>query len=496
MKPVMLIVLDGFGMAKAGEGNAVSLANMPVLDSLGAPKAQLLASGEAVGLPAGQMGNSEVGHLNIGAGRVMFQDLSRINQEIQSGAFFENPMLNSAVAHAIDNDKALHLVGLVSHGGVHSHMDHLKAMLQLAHDKGVSKVYVHAILDGRDVAIDSGIKDLAELENYMHELGTGVIATVGGRYYAMDRDKRWERTLRYYKLLTRGEGLSYPSVRDLVQQSYDKDIYDEFVLPAKVEDVAIEDGDSVVFFNFRPDRMRQIVRLLTEPEVDVERGVFPLIYAYTMTGYDDTFTQTNIIYDKFQPTNTIGEVLAAHGKHQLRIAETEKYAHVTFFLNGGREEPYPGEDRILVPSPKVATYDLKPEMSAEELTEKLVPVLGDYDFIMLNFANPDMVGHTGVIPAAVKALETVDTCLGEILKELKMLGGVALITADHGNCERMMDENGEPVTSHTTNPVPLYMVGDSRGLKDGALCDLAPTVLDLMDVEQPYEMTGQSLLED
>lgn len=499
MKPMMLIVLDGFGVGKEYDGNAAYLANTPVIDELkkSVPSTTLQASGEYVGLPDGQMGNSEVGHLNIGAGRVIFQDLSRINKEISDGEFFHNKVLVGEMESVKKSGRALHLMGLVSHGGVHSHMEHLKALLKLAKLEGIEKVYVHAILDGRDVAPDSGREDLRELQRELDIIGVGEIVTVSGRYWAMDRDRRWERTMKYYNLLTIGEGEAYSSVDALIDSNYHREIYDEFVEPGKVKDITLEDGDSVIFFNFRPDRARQIVRLLSDDDFsDALRAKYVHLNVVSMTQYDSTLTNVTVAYGEFIPSNTLGEVLAKNGKSQLRIAETEKYAHVTFFLNGGREVPFENEDRILVQSPKVATYDLKPEMSAYEVTEKLIPVMGDYDFIMLNFANTDMVGHTGSIPAAIKAVETVDECLGKIIEQLKILGGAAIITADHGNCEVMLDDNGKPVTSHTTNVVPMYLVGVDRKLHSGALADLAPTVLEIMNIEQPIEMTGKSLLEE
>lgn len=499
MKPTMLIVLDGFGIGKENDANAAFLAKTPILDNLKktVPTTYLQASGSYVGLPDGQMGNSEVGHLNIGAGRVIFQDLSRINKEIADGEFFHNQILVQSMKETKKKGKILHLMGLVSKGGVHSHMEHLKALVKMANMEGLEKVYIHAILDGRDVAPDSGKNDLLELQNELKNIGTGEIATVSGRYWAMDRDKRWDRTLKYYNLLTLGDGEYFSGISELIENSYAKGIFDEFVEPAKVKDVLLEEDDTVIFFNFRPDRARQIVRLLSDPDFkDAIRTEYVPVKVVSMTQYDKTLTNVTVAYDEFIPKNTLGEVLAKNGKSQLRIAETEKYAHVTFFLNGGKEEPFEFEDRILVPSPKVATYDLKPEMSANEVTDKLIPVMGDYDFIMLNFANTDMVGHTGSIPAAIKAVETVDACLGRILETLKLLGGVAIITADHGNCEVMKDENGKPVTSHTTNIVPLYLVGLDRKVHQGALSDLAPTILDIMNIEKPIEMTGKSLLEE
>lgn len=504
MKPVMLIILDGFGVGKDYEGNAVTLAKKPVMDELFQkyPHTTIRASEHWVGLPDGQMGNSEVGHLNIGAGRVMFQDLTRITLAIQDGSFYQNEEFLKAVKKCKENSSALHLIGLVSEGGVHSHMLHLMGLLHLAKQQGLHKVYVHAITDGRDVAPDAALKDIEKLEKQMAEIGVGKIATVVGRYYAMDRDRRWDREELAYDAFVLGRGDHARSATDAVQASYQKGIMDEFILPAVIgEQRYIQDGDSVIFFNFRPDRARQIVRALVDPAFEgFVRKAVRNIYLVTMTQYDKTIPYTHVAYEETIPKNTLGEVLAEHGLRQLRIAETEKYAHVTFFFNGGREEPFPGEDRILIPSPKVATYDLKPEMSAIEVCDAVVEQIKEktYDCIILNFANTDMVGHTGSIPAAVKAVETVDAQLGKIVKALDQVGGAAIITADHGNCEVMLADDGKPVTSHTTNIVPLILVGAGDvTLRDGgALCDLSPTILKLLNIEQPEEMTGKSLIEE
>ncbi|RVU55149.1 2,3-bisphosphoglycerate-independent phosphoglycerate mutase [Anaerosphaera multitolerans] len=507
MKPVMLIILDGFGIGKEYEGNAVYLAKTPVIDSLkkNFPHSRLEASGLAVGLPEGQMGNSEVGHLNIGAGRVVYQDLTRISKSIEEGGFYKNEHFLKAIENCKQNDSSLHLMGLVSKGGVHSHMDHLIALVNLAKNNGLKKVYIHAILDGRDVPPNIGAEDLLELEEKLNEIGIGEIATVSGRYYAMDRDKRWDRTKLAYDNYTLGSGEKYNRVKDLIKSNYDKAIYDEFVIPGTIEKegkpvALIEDNDSLIFFNFRPDRARQIVRALADENFDgFKREVFRNLYIVTMTQYDKTIPNIDVAYDETIPENTLGEVLANNNKKQLRIAETEKYAHVTFFFNGGREEPFEGEDRVLIPSPKVATYDLKPEMSAFEVTENVLERLEmkKYDCIILNFANPDMVGHTGSIPAAVKAIETVDECLGRILEKLEEVGGAAIITADHGNSETMLTDDNKPVTSHTTNLVPLYLVGvGDVKLREGKLSDLSPTILKLLDIDQPEEMTGKSLIKE
>ena len=502
MKPVMLIILDGYGIGKDYPGNAALLAKKPTLDKLDktVPKVTLRASEEYVGLPKGQMGNSEVGHLNIGAGRVIYQELTKITKSIEDGDFFNNDELLKTMEVVKAKSSTLHLMGLVSKGGVHSHMDHLKGLLKMAKKNGIEKVYVHALLDGRDVSPTSGIEDIKELESYMNEIGLGKIATICGRYYGMDRDRRWERTKKYYDLVVEGVGEFYDSSEKLIMANYQRDITDEFILPGLVnKDGLIKDDDSLIFFNFRPDRARQIIRPLADPSfLDFERKIVN-IYVTIMTQYDKTIPNTHVVFKESIPENTLGEVLSKNNLRQLRIAETEKYPHVTFFFNGGREIPFEGEDRVLVQSPKVATYDLQPEMSAYEVCDNVLDRLNlDYDCIILNFANPDMVGHTGSIPAAIKAVETVDECLGKILNKLDEVGGVALITADHGNCEVMLTDDGEPVTSHTTNLVPLYLYGakDKDLIDGGALCDLAPSILNLLGVEQPSEMTGKSLIKE
>lgn len=504
MKPVMLIIMDGFGIGKNVDTNAAYVANTPVLDSLYEkyPHAKLEASGLNVGLPDGQMGNSEVGHLNIGAGRIVYQNLTRITKSIEDGDFFENKVFLEAIKNVKDNNSALHLMGLVSHGGVHSHINHLLALVELAKRENVKDVYIHVILDGRDVAPDTGIKDIEELSNKLAEIGVGKIVSVSGRYYAMDRDKRWDRTEKAYDAYTLGIAEKYESAGDLIKANYDREIFDEFVIPGVIcEDNkvtgTINDNDSLIFFNFRPDRARQIVRAFADPDFSgFDRKKKVNIFIATMTEYDKTISNTHVAFEEIIPEDTLGEILSRNGKKQLRIAETEKYAHVTFFFNGGREEQFVGEDRILVPSPKVATYDLKPEMSAFEVKDKVIEAIkkDKYDTIILNFANPDMVGHTGVIPAAVKAVETVDRCLGEILDVLLAENGVAIITADHGNCELMRDEEGHIVTSHSTNPVPVILAGAGNvELHDGRLCDISPTILKLMGLKQPELMTGKSL---
>lgn len=502
MKPVLLMILDGFGLYKDYPGNAISLAKTENLDKLyeTCPHTEIYASEKWVGLPMGQMGNSEVGHLNIGAGRVVFQDLTRIGNDIDNGNFYHNQMFLKAVENAKKNNSSLHLMGLVSKGGVHSHFKHLLALIDLAKKEGLKKVYIHVITDGRDVSPDASLEDVKELEDYLKKVGVGKIADISGRYYAMDRDKRWERIKKYFDLVTEKYDNSNPNALDAIKSSYDNGVTDEFIKPVEIDcEGKIKDGDSLIFFNFRPDRARQIVRALVDENFDGFPRKEKNIFLVTMTQYDDTIPHTNIAYPENRPTNTLGEILEKNHLRQLRIAETEKYAHVTFFFNGGREVMFKGEDRILVQSPKVATYDLKPEMSAPEITENLIEKLREniYDCIILNFANPDMVGHTGVIPAAIKAVETVDNCIGKILKEIKELGGALLITADHGNCDMMLTKDNKPITSHTTNKVPfiLYGVENVKLRSEGALCDIAPTILELLNIKQPKEMTGKSLIE-
>lgn len=502
MKPVLLMILDGFGLYKDYPGNAISLAKTENLDKLyeTCPHTEIYASEKWVGLPMGQMGNSEVGHLNIGAGRVVFQDLTRIGNDIDNGNFYHNQMFLKAVENAKKNNSSLHLMGLVSKGGVHSHFKHLLALIDLAKKEGLKKVYIHVITDGRDVSPDASLEDVKELEDYLKKVGVGKIADISGRYYAMDRDKRWERIKKYFDLVTEKYENSNPNALDAMKSSYDNGVTDEFIKPVEIDcEGKIKDGDSLIFFNFRPDRARQIVRALVDENFDGFPRKEKNIFLVTMTQYDDTIPHTNIAYPENRPTNTLGEILEKNHLRQLRIAETEKYAHVTFFFNGGREVMFKGEDRILVQSPKVATYDLKPEMSAPEITENLIEKLREniYDCIILNFANPDMVGHTGVIPAAIKAVETVDNCIGKILKEIKKLGGALLITADHGNCDMMLTKDNKPITSHTTNKVPfiLYGVENVKLRSEGALCDIAPTILELLNIKQPKEMTGKSLIE-
>ncbi|MBM7834732.1 2,3-bisphosphoglycerate-independent phosphoglycerate mutase [Clostridium sardiniense] len=506
-KPVMLMILDGFGIAEASEGNAVSLAKKPNFDKLikEYPHSMLEASGMAVGLPEGQMGNSEVGHLNIGAGRIVYQELTRITKAIADGDFFKNEELLKAMKNAKENNTALHLMGLLSDGGVHSHINHLKGLLEFAKKEGLTEVYVHAFMDGRDVAPSSGKEFIEKTEEMMKEVGVGKIATVSGRYYAMDRDNRWERVELAYNAIVRGTGNTATSAVEAIQESYNDKKTDEFVVPTVVlEDgqptATVKSGDSVVFFNFRPDRARELTRALTQKDFDGFNAEKLDLTFVTMTQYDKTFEGVMIAFKPQTLENTLGEFVANKGLNQLRIAETEKYAHVTFFFNGGVEQPNENEDRALIASPKVATYDLKPEMSAYEVTEELLKRIDSdkYDMIILNYANPDMVGHTGVIPAAVKAIETVDECLGKVADKILEKGGSLFVTADHGNAETMIDfKTGTPFTAHTIDPVPfVWVTKDTEGktLESGKLSDIAPTMLHEMGLEAPSEMTGHSLI--
>ena len=488
--PTTLIIMDGFGLANASDDNAVSLAQTPVLDRLFREYANttLSASGLDVGLPDGQMGNSEVGHTNIGGGRVVFQDLPRISRAIDDGSFFKNEAYDKAMDNCLKNGSSLHLYGLLSDGGVHSHIQHLFALLQMAKDKGLEKVYVHCFLDGRDVSPTSGKSFVQELCDKCAEIGVGKIATVMGRYYAMDRDKRWERVQMAYDAMVYGEGVHNADPVDAVAKSYANGVTDEFVEPVVCDsEGTIGDNDSVIFFNFRPDRAREITRAIVDPEFDgFQREFFPTTYVCN-TEYDASMPNVLVAWPRVAVKNGLGEYLSSMGMTQLRIAETEKYAHVTFFFNGGVEKQYPGEDRVLVPSPKVATYDLQPEMSAFEVCDKCVERIesGAYDVIILNFANCDMVGHTGVLEAAVKAVETVDTCVGKVVDATLKMGGIAMITADHGNAEDMKQEDGSPMTAHTTNPVPFILCGAGSELRTGRLADIAPTILDVLGLACP-----------
>ena len=500
--PVALIIMDGYGNGNTADpNNAIQIAKTPVIDGLKQqfPNTHIQASGEFVGLPDGQMGNSEVGHTNIGAGRIIYQALTRITKAIKDGDFFENKALLSVAGAAKANGGALHLMGLVSPGGVHSHSEHLYGLLQFAKQQGIEKVYVHAFLDGRDVDPSSAAEYVADLQAKIDEIGCGVIASLSGRYYAMARDKRWERVQKAYDAIAKGEGVAAEDAVEAVKASYANEVTDEFVVPVVVGDYkGINEGDGVIFFNFRPDRARELTHAFTDAEFEGFPRKEAKISFATMTQYEEGLN-VEVAYPPETIENTLGQVIAKNGMTQLRIAETEKYAHVTFFFNGGVEEPYEGEDRILVPSPKVATYDLQPEMSAIEVTDKVVEAIksGKYDFIILNYANGDMVGHTGVIEAAVKAVETVDTCVGRFVEAIREMGGDVCITADHGNADQMVDpETGAPFTAHTTNPVPFIVVSDRVGwiASDGALCDIAPTLLTLAGMEIPAEMTGKSLV--
>ena len=506
-KPVMLMILEGFGIAPKSEGNAVSLAKKPNFDRLleKYPHSELQASGLFVGLPDGQMGNSEVGHLNIGAGRIVYQELTRITKSIADGDFFTNESLVKAMENAKKTDGALHLMGLLSDGGVHSHIDHLKGLLEFAKKAGVQNVYVHAFMDGRDVPPSSGKEFIEKTEAMMAEVGVGKIATVSGRYYAMDRDNRWERVELAYNAMVLGQGETANSATEAIEKSYHDDKTDEFVLPTVIEKdgnpvAKIKNGDSVIFFNFRPDRAREITRAINDKVFDgFKREALDLTFV-TMTQYDKTLEGVEVAFKPQTLANTLGEYVSDKGLNQLRIAETEKYAHVTFFFNGGVEKENENEERALIPSPKVATYDLKPEMSAYEVTEELIKRLDSdkYDMVILNFANPDMVGHTGVVDAAIKAIEAVDECLGKVVDKVLEKDGTVFITADHGNAETMIDfSTGNPFTAHTTQPVPFLWVSnntDGKTIKDGKLADIAPTMLNVLGLEAPAEMTGENLI--
>ena len=497
------MILDGWGIAPASSSNAATLAKTPNLDKYFAeyPHTQLEASGLEVGLPAGQIGNSEVGHLNIGSGRIIYQSLTRISKSITDGDFFTNPVLVKVMDEVKASGKALHLLGLLSDGGVHSHITHIIALLEMAQKHGLSKIYVHAFLDGRDVPPQSALTYVEQLEAAMAKIGVGKIATVSGRYYAMDRDKRWERLAKAYATVVKGEGAKYASATEGIQASYDAGVTDEFAVPFTIEGVeaTITAGDGVIFANFRPDRAREITRAIIDedfPYFERPASARPVHFA-CMAQYDATIAAP-VAYPPEEINDTLGQVLAERGLQQLRIAETEKYAHVTFFFNGGVEEPNKNEERILIPSPKVATYDLQPEMSAEEVTQALLTELDKdkFDVVILNFANPDMVGHTGVLEAAIKAMEKVDECVGRIVEKVLSLEGSVCICADHGNLEKMAEADGEPNTAHTTNPVPFILISkEQHQLHQGILADIAPTMLELLHIPQPKAMTGKSLIE-
>lgn len=503
--------MDGFGYNPSEYGNAIKAANTPRLDALmrDYPMTYIGASGMDVGLPDGQMGNSEVGHTNIGAGRVVYQELTRITKSIQDGDFFTRDAFVKAIENCKKNNSAFHLIGLVSDGGVHSHNTHLYGLLELAKRNGLDRVYVHALLDGRDVPPASGVEYLEELEAKMKEIGVGKIATVMGRFYAMDRDNIWDRVGMAYNAMVNAEGIHSDSAVEAVKKSYEtidgdgKHLTDEFVMPTVIDGTeSISENDSVIFFNFRPDRAREITRTFVDPDfTGFERKAFFPLYYVCMTQYDATMPNVDIAFRPEALTNTMGEIISKNGLKQLRIAETQKYAHVTFFYNGGEEKVYEGEDRVLIDSPKISTFDLKPEMSAYEVCDEACARIrsGKYDMVILNYANCDMVGHTGIFDAAVKAVETVDECVGKLYDAVMNMGGVILITADHGNADKMYEDDGSPFTAHTTNPVPLIVAGFGHDFKlkeqGGRLCDLSPTMLDIMGIEQPNEMTGVSLIE-
>ncbi len=505
-KVKMLMILDGFGINPNKEGNAIALANTPNIDKLMKkyPVAEIHTSGADVGLPEGQMGNSEVGHTNIGAGRIVYQELTRITKSIEDGDFFTNQEFIEAIDNCKKNNSKLHILGLVSDGGVHSHIRHLYGLLEMAKRRDFEDVYIHCFLDGRDTPPASAETYIMKLEEKMREKGVGKIASISGRFYAMDRDKRWERVKKCYDAIVNGEGNKSGSAISAIESSYQKEVFDEFVEPTLICNgdtpiATIGENDSVIFFNFRPDRAREITRALVDPNFDGFENKDLNLFFVCFTSYDETMPNVRIAFKKEPLVNTFGEVVSKKGYTQLRIAETEKYAHVTFFFNGGEEKQYEGEDRILIPSPKVETYDMKPEMSAYEVTEKVVDAINSqkYNAIILNYANPDMVGHTGSLDAAIKAIETIDECVGKVVEAILNNDGTLLITADHGNSEQMIDyKTGEPHTAHTTNPVPIILVSNDNKykIKTGRLADLAPTLLELMNIEKPKEMTGNSLL--
>ena len=495
----MLMILDGFGISDYEEGNAIKLANTPNIDYLfnNYPNSKINASGEAVGLPEGQMGNSEVGHTNIGAGRIVYQELTRITKTIEDKSINDIKEFNDAIDNAVKNNTNLHIMGLVSDGGVHSHIKHLFGLLDFCKYKSFDRVYIHAFTDGRDTSPTSGINYIKELEDKIKEVGIGKIVSVSGRFYAMDRDKRWNRIKEAYDAIVNAKGNNYESASIAIEESYKNEVTDEFIKPVIIDGgKEINNNDSVIFFNFRPDRARQLTRTITDKDFNEFERKDIDTYFVCMTPYDDTLNNVHIAYKKEELKNTFGEYISNLGYTQLRIAETEKYAHVTFFFNGGNETPYKNEDRILVPSPKVETYDMQPEMSANIVRDKVLEAIESdkYNSIILNFANTDMVGHTGKLDAAIKAVETVDTAIGMIYKKVLEHNGVLLITADHGNAEKMIGEDNKPFTAHTTNLVPLIITKKGIELNDGRLCDLAPTMLDLMNLDKPEEMTGVSLI--
>lgn len=503
-KKVLLMILDGWGKSPDPKISAIENANTPFIDSLydRYPDANLLTDGLNVGLPEGQMGNSEVGHMNLGAGRIVYQDLAKINLAVKNHTLAKEAELERAFKYAKENEKAVHFLGLVSDGGVHSHINHLKGLLDAAQDYGLEKVFVHAFTDGRDVDPKSGKGFIEDVQLYCTK-SKARLASVVGRYYAMDRDQRWERVKLAYDLIVNGQGAPHKNALEAIQESYDAGVTDEFIKPVVIQDVdnrpiaRIKEGDVVMMFNFRTDRGRQLTQALTQQDFH-EQNMHKLnLYYVTMTNYDETFKGVHVVYDKENINETLGEILSKAGKKQIRIAETEKYPHVTFFFNGGREEPFEGEKRILCPSPKVATYDLQPEMSAYDIRDAIVPELekGEVDFVCLNFANPDMVGHTGVMEAAIKACEVVDECARDVITAASDNGYTSIVIADHGNCDTMINPDGSPNTAHTTNPVPVILVdGDIKKINDGVLGDIAPTVLKLLGVEQPESMTRHALI--
>ena len=503
-KKVILLILDGWGKSPDPTISAIEKANTPFIDSLykSFPNANLLTDGMNVGLPEGQMGNSEVGHMNLGAGRIVYQDLAKINLAVANNTLKDEKVLKDTFKYVKEKGKKLHFLGLLSDGGVHSHIDHLKGLLDATEDFGLENVFVHAFTDGRDVDPKSGKKYVEELQAHLSK-NRAQLASVIGRYYAMDRDKRWERVKLAYDLLVHGKGLATQDPVQSLQESYDNGVTDEFIKPIAITGgdhkplTKIEEGDAVVFFNFRTDRGRQLTQALNQENFPDQEMHKLSLYYVTMTNYDESFKDVHIVYNKENIDKTLGEILSVAGKKQIRIAETEKYPHVTFFFNGGREEPFEGEERILCPSPKVATYDLKPEMSAFDIRDAIVPELekGTVDFVCLNFANPDMVGHTGIMEAAIKACEVVDECAKDVISKALEKNYATLVIADHGNCDTMVNPDGSPNTAHTTNPVPLILVdSDISEIKDGVLGDIAPTILKLMGIEQPVEMTQSPLL--